>query len=278
MSYIVRVTKQGLTHCPACSQYIRVAAELSSTCCDFCGATLRIEVQRAEPTFGSRIQAVGRGALLAGLLAGSTVLGVGCSDPEESCDPEVDLECEEIDGDSNIGNDYGAGPFNNTPNNNDSFSGPFRFVMVEDESSDDLDGPTPGADIDAIGIDVNSDFVMDYWASSVEDFNISGDNNEHIDTEDLLGPPDVECTAEHFTSLGGTNGDNYVIVGFNNGTAVTFGSGTLVQVWELSFINCDEQTEPIDDEITLSVSISNDRSSFERIGSVGSGPNAVTIP
>jgi hypothetical protein len=128
MSYIVRVTKQGFTHCPACSQFTRVAEELTATCCDFCGASLRIEVQRAEPTFGSRIQAVGRGALLAGLLSSSTIFGVGCGDVEstsdddnntaeapnnEQCDPDVDLECEVIDEPNNIGNDYGSGPFNN---------------------------------------------------------------------------------------------------------------------------------------------------------------------
>jgi hypothetical protein len=76
--------------------------------------------------------------------------------------------------------------------------------MVEDESADSLDGPTAGADIDAIGVDVDGDQVIDHWASSFEDFNISGDNNEYLDTHELLGAPDADCMVQNFTSLGGT--------------------------------------------------------------------------
>jgi hypothetical protein len=59
---------------------------------------------------------------------------------------------------------------------------------------------------------------------------------------------------------------------------VTFGSGAIVQVWELGPTNCPEQTAWKNDENTISVSVSNERSSFTRIGTVGTGTNAVVIP
>jgi hypothetical protein len=145
MRPIVRVTSQGFTHCPACSNFIRVAADVSDTACGFCGASLRVEARRAETTFGSRVKAVGRGAVLASLLAGTSVLGVGCAededdDPTPTADAGVDsevfnndnntqadyggggfnnptddagMDVEEIPDPNNIGNDYGAAPFNN---------------------------------------------------------------------------------------------------------------------------------------------------------------------
>ncbi len=284
-TYIVRVTKQGFTHCPACSRFTRIAAELAATTCDFCSASLKVEVQRAEPTFGSRVQAAGRGALIAGMLASSTVFGVACDDVEEDpCDPEIDLECESFEEDHSQ-SDYGdfgwEDDWEDEEDDDELIEDhAYRFVMVEDESTNDLNGASPGADIDAIGLDVDDDGTIDHWATSVEDFNIGGADNEYADFVQVLGEPDAGCMAQNFTSLGGAgiNGDNFIIVGFSNGADVTFGSQTVIHIWELGPTKCPGQTDWKDDETTVSISISSDRASFIRIGTVGNGTNAVIIP
>ncbi len=116
----VRVTSQGFTHCPACSNFIRVAADVSETSCDFCGAALRVEARRADPTFGSRVKMAGRGALLAGVLMGTSVLGAACGE-EEDTEPTADagVDAEVFNNDNNTQQDYGGGGFNNSNNPED---------------------------------------------------------------------------------------------------------------------------------------------------------------
>jgi hypothetical protein len=225
------------------------------------------------------------------MLASSTVFGVACGDAEEEttaaeeeannpnnpnnpddCDPDINIECEEIE-DDHSQSDYGDFGWEEPETS-------YRFVMLEDESTDNLDGATPGADIDAIGLDVNGDTLVDHWATTVEDFNIGGANNEHADFVQVLGEPDADCMAQNFTSLGGAgdNGDNYIIVSFSTSEYIRFDSEAIIVVWELGPTNCPEQTDWKDDETTVSISISSDRASFIRIGTVGTGTNAVIIP
>lgn len=144
---IVRVTQQGFTHCPACSNYIKVAEDVVDTECAFCGEALRVTASQAKGmALGSQIVAVGRGALVAGALVGLTAFA-GCGDDDEytdggsnssavdedagdedagddaSDDAASDVEVEDVFNPNNQGMDYGGGEFtnnNSAPTNNNT--------------------------------------------------------------------------------------------------------------------------------------------------------------
>ena len=177
-----------------------------------------------------------------------------------------DFDCEEIDeGEANACFD-------------DFEDKTFRFVMVEDMSSGGTRG-TPGADLDAIGVNIDG---TEFFATTVEDFNISQgrfDDNYASDPFSLIGEPDAGCELENFVSLGGAEGDGYVIVGFSNSEEeVRFGSGAVVTVYELGPTLCPERSSWFDDDYTVSISVSNARGDFEVVGVGTSGVNSFMIP
>jgi hypothetical protein len=71
MKPVVRVTQQGFTHCPSCSQFIKITESASQTVCPFCEAPLRESVKAKPSEFGSKLKLFGRGALLAGARFGA---------------------------------------------------------------------------------------------------------------------------------------------------------------------------------------------------------------
>jgi hypothetical protein len=77
----IKVSKQGLTRCPACKAHIQVAAPLGDTVCPFCNASLSAALERQEDPSGplNRLVGSGRSALIAASLLGVPALG-GCDD------------------------------------------------------------------------------------------------------------------------------------------------------------------------------------------------------
>jgi hypothetical protein len=71
----VAVSKKGLTKCPECHAFIKVASDLADTVCTFCGSHLATTVQLAEsPRFAGLFRVIK--ASRSGLLAAS-LLGIG---------------------------------------------------------------------------------------------------------------------------------------------------------------------------------------------------------
>ncbi|PJB33865.1 MAG: hypothetical protein CO108_29905 [Deltaproteobacteria bacterium CG_4_9_14_3_um_filter_63_12] len=63
-----------------------------------------------------------------------------------------------------------------------------RYVRIDDLSGV-VDGPTPGANIDAIILE-KADGAYDSYADKIEAFELGVSTGEHIDPVDALGPPD----------------------------------------------------------------------------------------
>jgi len=155
--------------------------------------------------------------------------------------------------------------------------GAYRYVILEDDT-ETVSGDFPGADVDAISV-TKGDDAVEYFATTVEDFNIGAlDSNTAIDTEQLLGPSDADCTADSgkFTALGGSADDSYVIVGFSTeDEEVTFDSGDTIKIYELGSTLCNMFD---DDPYTVSVSASDDRGNAVSVGTQSEGVNAFVIP
>ena len=56
MKPVVRVTQQGFTHCPSCSQFIKITESASQTVCPFCEVPLRESVKAKPSEFGSKLK------------------------------------------------------------------------------------------------------------------------------------------------------------------------------------------------------------------------------
>lgn len=123
MARRIRVSRHGLTCCPACQAHIQIAANVRETACPFCQAALIATPEPAAGTLTGLIQgalATGRSGLLAASLLGLSV-GVGaCADEE---DPEPTTDTQSADGtsgtsdtnvtttpDSTMGDLYGLPP------------------------------------------------------------------------------------------------------------------------------------------------------------------------
>ena len=88
----IKISRQGLTRCPACSTHIQVAAVLAKTVCPFCKA----ELGRALATAGEggasplqRLAGSGRSALIAASMMGMPL--VACADGEDGAAGPVDV-------------------------------------------------------------------------------------------------------------------------------------------------------------------------------------------
>ena len=77
----IKVSKQGLTRCPACKAHIQVAAPLGDTVCPICDASLSAALGRQDGPAGplNRLMGSGRSALIAASLLGVPALGA-CDD------------------------------------------------------------------------------------------------------------------------------------------------------------------------------------------------------
>jgi hypothetical protein len=299
MKPVVRVTQQGFTHCPSCSQFIKITESASQTVCPFCEAPLRESVKAKPSEFGSKLKLFGRGALLAGALMGASVLAACDTEEEEYAGEEdagtdmgeEDMGEEDVFNPNNSQSDYGGGGFNNEVNN-DPEPAVYRFALVED-NTDPATGEFPGSDIDAIAVvkvfnpnNSQSDYggggfeeEQEFFATSVVDANIGDPNGDSAATDpsQLVGPPDADCDAQSgkFTALGGSAAGGYAIVEF--GTAeidVTIDNGDSVRIYELGATLCGMFD---DDPSTVSVSASTDLGSFIEVGSAGEGRYTIPI-
>ncbi|MEO1272742.1 MAG: hypothetical protein AAFX99_32035, partial [Myxococcota bacterium] len=145
----------------------------------------------------------------------------------------------------------------------------YSFVLVEDQSSSNPGGDTPGADIDAISVSFSSTGV-EAFAVSVEDSSLGGGTN--LDITQAIGAPDSGCEPRNFVSLGGSGG--YIMVSFGQ----TSGSGDSITVYELGPTTCPNQPQWIDEDYDVSVSVSTNLSDFSEIGRGGAGVNTLRIP
>lgn len=74
----VRVSRQGLTCCPGCKSYIKLADSVAQTSCPFCQASLLdARAGASKPRFGTK----GR-SLLAASLLGATMVLTACPGAE----------------------------------------------------------------------------------------------------------------------------------------------------------------------------------------------------
>lgn len=151
----------------------------------------------------------------------------------------------------------------------------YRFVLLED-MTDPIAGNAPGSDIDAVAIEKNG---VEFYATSVVDFNIGAGNNEYIDPTEALGAPDSQCEKKNFVSLGGKQADGYLILEFSDPSRdVTIDPGDQIIVYELGNAVCPTQPTWDNDPTAVSISVSDDRGSFEYLFVTGDGQNVVTVP
>lgn len=87
MAKNIKISRHGLTSCPACSAHIRVADELHETACPFCGADLMADAGGGVLSSLRSAVSSGRSGLVAASLFGLTALA-GCGDDE---DPAADM-------------------------------------------------------------------------------------------------------------------------------------------------------------------------------------------
>ena len=77
MTRDMKVSRTGMTACPACHAHIRVAHPLTSTICPFCDTSVGDGGVRAERSGLGRVMHAGRAGVVAASLLGMTGLG-GC--------------------------------------------------------------------------------------------------------------------------------------------------------------------------------------------------------
>lgn len=211
---------------------------------------------------------------------------VACDNLDGECDPEFDEGCtctseeengnecdpEDLDGPEDCTCLLDDETNTNTDPNLDTTT--YAYVMIEDTSTDNLDGDTPGSDVDAISIIVDGN---ETFAQSIEASNIGGGSNGYSDPNQVLGPVSNsnsnDCDKIGFVSLGGPS--SYVIVGF---AGATFSSGDQIKVYELSAKMCSNHPEWLDDSYNVQVSASSDRDTFVDIGKSGQGIATLTVP
>lgn len=151
----------------------------------------------------------------------------------------------------------------------------YRYVKLEDLSQRELDGPSPGAEVGAVGLDRDGDGEVDHWASAVVEADLRGAGNAHRDASTLLGVEGMTCEGERYAALGG----GAVVVSFRDaaGEEITFGSGAMILVWEVGPTCCPARTSTRDDATRVLVSASKEPGSFEEVGVVGNGSNATQV-
>ena len=167
-----------------------------------------------------------------------------------ACGDQEDDEGGTNNGAENNGDNNGAtnnGTNNGTHNGDNNGVVNPKFVMLDDTSTD-TGNDTPGGDFDAVAIEKGED---EFYAESVEDFEILGDNNGYTDTDQILGAPDSGCMKENFTSLGGVGG--WIILGFGDNEIEP---GDNIVVYELGPTVCPDQANWKDDPYSVSISVS----------------------
>ena len=87
----IKISRQGLTVCPACSKHIQVAERLAETVCPFCNAELGEALATAsrDPGPMQRLAGSGRSAIIAASMMGMPL--VGCADGEDGPADPVDM-------------------------------------------------------------------------------------------------------------------------------------------------------------------------------------------
>ena len=230
-------------------------------------------------------------SLIALLATSLLVFVVACGDPVEYDDDETQNNA----ADSNDNND------DNTDTNNEDFDiaddclipegglsiqcggeddedwnngdewpgGGGRYVLVEDLSVAQPGDDSPGMDIDSIAINRDG---REFFADIDEDFNTLGSSNEFYDTSHALGPPDSQCEAMNYVSLGGEGG--YIIVRLEE----TFIPGDEIIIYELGPTLCPDQLEWNDEDYSVSYggSMTTD-GTWTFIGMGGEGQNVFRI-
>lgn len=99
MAYTIKVSRQGLTHCPSCQNHIRIASDVRETLCPFCQVTLTVSLAERSGLVGKTrgMLTSGRSGLLAASLLGMTMVA-GCSGEEE--DPTDTAQADQSAGDA----------------------------------------------------------------------------------------------------------------------------------------------------------------------------------
>ena len=143
--YRIKVSRQGLTRCPACSSHIRVAAQAEATDCPFCGVSLMVALQqgeqrgrpRAQPPHQGRLerwfQASGAALATAGLVL---AVGAGCNDdPDSNADAGVQQDMADDNGPVAL---YGPAPTLDMGPGPDAAPGDMGGTIEQDMSDTDM--------------------------------------------------------------------------------------------------------------------------------------------
>ena len=130
----IKISRHGLTRCPACKAHIQVALSLADTICPFCQATISdANIQGSAGAFG-RLMGSGRSALIAASLLGVPAMGACGDDTGSTPDDDVSTDTSSADAEGDVGfvQPYGLPP--------DMFEEPEADVQTDAE----LDfGPAP---------------------------------------------------------------------------------------------------------------------------------------
>lgn len=151
---------------------------------------------------------------------------------------------------------------------------PWRYVMVEDLDPN-ATGRTPGADIDAIGLQKPN--RAEVYAGRVEDSQVPQAGNDFPDVAEVLGRPDANCQVRGFVALGGLAAGGYVVVSFEEGgQPVLLDNGDVITVYEVGRLLCPNSTY-LDEPYAVSVSVSTNMGTFVEVGRGGAGGNRITV-
>ena len=163
MSLHIRVSRHGLTRCPACKQHIRLAPEIRETSCPFCSVSLVATASAGG--LGALARGVAqhsRSSLLAASLLGLATL-TGCGSDEEEGDTST---ADVITDTSDVRNDvaiYGLPPEDVSADTNDADVTTDTSDVRNDVAVYGL--PPEDVTTDTNNADVSTDTVEDFGAA-----------------------------------------------------------------------------------------------------------------
>lgn len=213
-------------------------------------------------------------------------LGFVCAPSFGECVPDSSNGNTSTNSGATSTNNSTAGTNNGTTGTNNATTGTnnsdrgWRYVLVEDLTPES-EGESPGADIDAIGLrPASAGNDREVFVTTVDDFQIGGgERNKWRDPQAVLGAPDSDCERQGFVSLGGKPEDGYLIVGFSTvEEEIQIRSGDVVVIYELGATSCPDSPDWQDDPFAVSVSLSDDRTTFEEVAAGATGLSSITIP
>ena len=186
----VKVSRAGLTRCPACRSHMKVALKLSETECPFCGESLVAVHQGAMAAAVNRAAGAivrGRSSLIAGALMGAVAVGTaGCPSDDVGNGGSGTGQVSDVPGSTDTGgDDAGMATGGDTTGGDGAMD---VMAMEPDIPAEPPYGNPPMDDIE----EPESDMPMDqplYGGPPVDDVEEPEAQDTHVEGEDAEEAP-----------------------------------------------------------------------------------------